>query len=121
MREVIKDYLRSDKELMELLGGQTDKFRRVYSVVSNMEEFPRLIVVELYSFPEGGADNEAILENGAYRITLYSKNKNYSEILKRIRKVLGNRFPDSVISVDSDGYEKDTKVYSKSLKIEIMM
>lgn len=121
MRETIRDLLRNDCELMELLGGQTEKLRRVYSVVSNAEEFPRLIVVELYALPEGGADNEAVIENGAYRITLYSKHKNYSAIIKRIRTLLNQYFPNSVISVDADGYEKDTKVYSKSIKIEMMM
>lgn len=120
MRDTIKELLRNDAALMELLGGQTDKYRRVYSVVSNHEEFPRLNVCELYTLPEGGADNEALIENGAYRITLYSKSKDYSKIIKRIRTVLSDAFPDSVISVEADGYEKDTKVYSKIVKIEIV-
>lgn len=121
MRETIKELLRNDMELMELLGGKTDKLRRVYSVTSNTEELPRLTVAELYSIPEGGADNEAVLENGAYRITLYSKQKNFSAIIKRIRTILKNSFRDSIVSVDGDGYEKDTGVYSKSIKIEIMI
>ena len=119
MRDTIKELLRNDTALIELLGGKTDKHRRVYSVVSNHEEFPRLIVCELYAFPEGGADNEALFENGAYRITLYAKSKDYSQIIKRIRTILQGRFPDSVISVEADGYEMDNKVYSKSVKIEI--
>ena len=120
MRDTIKELLRGDAVLMGLLGGKTDKNRRVYSVMSNTEELPRLIVSELYTLPEGGADNEALIENGAYRITLYAKSKDYSAIISRIRVVLKCSFPDSVISIDGDGYETDTKVHFKSVKIEII-
>ena len=121
MREKIKDALRSDTELISFLGGVTATQKRIYCASApNAEEFPRIIILELFSHDDVSADNESGYEDGRYRVTLYTKDKDYSFIIKKIKKILKQTFSFSVIEKGSDDYESDTKVYSKPIEIEML-
>jgi len=116
----IQTLLRADATLIALLGGTTDKYKRVYNISWLYdEEFPRVNIIDLLSFDDISADNVSLFLNSKLRIYAYSKNKDCYAIIKKIKSILAKKYT-CVITMQTDNYEKDTKAYSKTLEIEIL-
>lgn len=116
----IQATLSADTELIALLGGTTTKYKRIYCInCPYADEFSRVLIIDLLSYDDISADNVSLFLNSKIRIYAYSEKKDCYTIIKKIKSILSKKYT-CVITILDDIYESDTKIYSKSLEIEIL-
>ena len=122
IKDEIRAVLKNDADLIESLGGLSENNQRVYTDFSpNAVEFPRVLITELFCDDDINGDNESGFERLKIRLTVYSKSKDYFSISRKIKKILKQNYFMSTVSLGGDAFERDTKVYSKTVDVELLI
>lgn len=110
--EIIKA-LRANNDLMNLLGGTTDKYNRIYQIKAPYaDEFPRVMVYLLGSKDDDYFDNKRTTYNPIIQISLFMKEDYTFETMKIIDNVLIDLGYERIDEYEN--YENDTGCFHKA-------
>lgn len=120
---IIYQAFKRDEKLMELMGGVTDKYRRIYNnpAAPYSEEFPRATIIETYAGASDCADDTAALVRYHVRVDFWHIKNDLTGIMCRAKEIIDNLFPAVYTSYGSDMYESDTGIYHKQLEIDVKL
>lgn len=111
--------LKSDGKLMEMLGGKSEKNRRVYNNprVPDAKEFPRVTMQEILNDDDEFSDDAPEVSRVVAKVDVWSTRNECYPIAVQIKKTVKRAFRRCVVTLEGDLYEDDTKVYHKPIKI----
>lgn len=124
--KLIYQALVADTTLLTLLGGKVAAkgWNRIYNgqISEHAEEYPRMTMFEVVNEDANSADDEPQDSEAIVRVDLWSKDeKPMFSICKQAKKVIKTAISACNVSIQTIGYEIDTKVYHKQLEINLLL
>lgn len=120
LKPQIVQALSQDTDLINLLGGLTDKYKRIYQYKSpNAEEFPRITYFELGNTGANFADDTETDSEVTMQIDVWCRGTSTSAIAQKVDKVMKSLGFLRENAEDLDEDDEEITIFHKSMRYSI--